>query len=100
MREIAFIGPQRKVIRFRVEGDKVVYFDEFWKEGIQIYPYPKSLVRKLLKGKKPQLQAMGLLIHEANTGNNLKEYEACSNEVEIIEIIRKDALSKGLLEIK
>lgn len=99
MEEIAFIGPQRKLIKFQIEGKKVIYFDEMWKEGIQLYPYPKKLIRELLKSKKGHLQAMGLLIHEANKGKNNKEYLNCRTEEDLKEVIRKDCKSKGLLEV-
>lgn len=100
MLEIAFIGPQRKIIRFRINNKEVVYFDEMWQKGIQIYPYPKSLVRNLLKVNTTHLKAMGLLIHDANVGKNLEEYENCKTEEDLIDMIRKDALGKGLLEVK
>lgn len=100
MKKIAFMASQRKIIRFDIDGAVVLYFDGMWKEGVQLYPYPKELVRKLLKARSGQLNAQALLIHDANTGENLKQYESCKNEEEIAEVIRKDCLSKGLREIK
>lgn len=90
-----FLGPKREVFKFEIEGKRVIYFDKNWKDGIQIYPYPKKLVRKLLKSNKAALQAMGLLIHGANTGKDLKEYEACETEEDLFEIIKKDCIEKG-----
>ena len=100
MIETAFIGPNRKVIKFRIKEKKVVYFDEMWKEGIQIYPYPKELVKKLLKSKKPHISAYGLLIHEANSGRNLSQYKACKDDKDVAKVIRRDCVLKGLVEIK
>ena len=101
MIKLAFIGPQRKVIRFTIDGKKVVYFDENWKEGVQIYPMDKKLVRKLLNAKKREkLRMMGGLIVEANVGTNLEEYNSCKTEEDIAKIVIKDCKSKGLLEAK
>ena len=100
MIKLAFIGPNRKIISFTVEERKVIYFDEIWNNGIQIYPYPKALVKKLFMSRRPQLMAYAELISASNRGKELEEYEKCKNDEEIGEIIRRDCLSKALIEIK
>jgi hypothetical protein len=100
MKKIGFVGPQRKIIRFEITGRKVLYFDDQWRWGIQIYPFDKKLVRKLLHAKRAKLQAVGLLITDANQGQNLKDYESCETEEDLVKMIKKDCKSKGLVEIK
>ena len=91
---------QRKVIRFEIDKKVVRYFDDNWKDGIQIYPLDRLMVKKLIVSRKPSLSAMGLLIFEANQGKNLKDYKSCKTEEELAEMIRKESLSKGLVEAK
>jgi len=101
MIRLAFIGPQRKIIKFHIDGPKVFYFDEIWKDGIQIYPKDAELILKLKNSRKPNLQMMAALIFDANKGKDFEEYESCNgNEGEIAKFIIKDCVSKGLMEIK
>lgn len=90
---------QRKTIRFLVDGKRVVYYDDNWKDGLQIYPMDKLLVKKLTLSRKPSLSAMGLLIIDANQGRNLEEYNNCKTEAELAEYIRNDCKIKGLVEV-
>ena len=99
MMRIAFIGPQRKLIRFSIDGKIIRYFDDNWKGGIQIYPLSISLVNKLVNASSPNLKAMGLLIFDANNGTNLEEYNSCKTEEELANFIRKDCSLKGLSEV-
>ena len=100
MIKLGFIGPNRKILKFVVEGKKIIYFDEIWKNGVQIMPLDTNLTNKLIKSGKPNLKVMAALIFDANRGDNLNEYESCETEEELAEFIRKDCKTKGLLEIK
>ncbi len=97
---LAFLTSSRKIIRFQIRGKVVKYFDELWKDGIQIYPLHKPTIDKLKKSQNLNIRMMAALILDANKGKDLKEYESCKNEREIAEYIRKDCKSRGLLEIK
>ena len=99
MIKLTFTTPQRKIIRFSIEGKLVKYFDDNWKDGLQIYPFNRLLVKKLTLSRKSSLSAMGLLIIEANQGTNLEQYENCRTEEDIAGIIRADCKLKGLREI-
>jgi len=100
MKSVSFIATNRKIIRFDVVGRRVILFNDLWKEGIQIYPLDKKLVKSLIKSKDKAVSAQGLLIAEANLGKNLKEYKACETEDELIMMIKSDCKKKGLLEVK
>lgn len=101
MKKIAFIGPNRKIIRFEIDGPKVIYSDEIWKKGIQIYPKDPKLILKLKTSRKPNLQVMAALILDANKGKDFKEYTSCKgNEEKIADFVRRDCKEKGLREIK
>ena len=97
--KLLIFSAQRKIIRFTIDKRKIIYFDEVWKNGIQIYPLDKLLVKRMTISRKPTVSAMGLLIIEANQGKNLEEYEACKSEESLADMIRKEALSKGLVEV-
>lgn len=100
MVQLAFIGPQRKVIRFEIEGLVVRYYDDMWNNGIQLYPMLKENVKYLLASRSPRMKAVGLLIFDANRGKNLEEYEICKTDEDVAEIIRRDCKLKGLKEIE
>lgn len=93
------MGPQRKVIRFEIEGLVVRYFDDMWQHGIQLYPMQKENVKALLKSRSQRMQAVGLLIADANHGKNLEDYESCKTEDDIANMITKECALKGLKKI-
>ena len=100
MIQLAFITGQRKIIKFHIIGNKVIYFDDMWKLGIQILPKDQNLIERLTRSGKPSLRIMAALILDANKGDDFKEYQSCKNEEDIAAFIRKDCKSKGLLEAK
>lgn len=103
MVDIAFMA-QKKVIRFSVEGKVVKYYDDLWKEGLQIMPSQtpemRLLLKKMLVHRKPAVRTQGALIVDANSGKNKEEYESCKTDEEVVEIIRREGKMKGLLEVK
>ena len=100
MKIIGFRLINGRIIRFKIDNFKVIYFDDIWKEGIQIYPKDSQLILKLIKSKKPKLQMMAALILDANKGKDLEEYKSCNgNEEKLAEFIRKDCKSKGYREV-
>ena len=100
MIQIAFMTSARKIIRFRIQSKTIVYFDDVWKEGIQVMPKDQNLIERLVRSGKPTLKMMAALIIDSNQGDNLKEYEECKNEEELADMIRKESNSKGLKEVK
>jgi hypothetical protein len=97
---IAFVGPQRKIISFEVDGRVIKYFDDVWKDGVQIIPQDTNFVRKLLRSGNPEFKMLAALIFDANKGENLEEYISCDTEEDLIDFIRKDMELKGLMEVK
>lgn len=100
MIKLAFIGPQRKIIRFEIEKKVVRYFDDIWKEGVQIMPKDQNLIEKLRRSGKVNLKMMAALILDANKRQNQKEYMECSNDEEVVDFIRKDCKKNGLMEVR
>ena len=100
MIKLSFVGPQRKIIRFEIEGKIVRYFDELWKDGIQIYPLDTLLINRLKINRNLNIRLMAALILDANKGKNLEEYNNCKTEEDLARLIRKDCKLKGLIEIK
>ena len=97
--QVAFIGPNRELISFLIDGKRVYYYDRVWKKGLQVYPLSMPLINKLKRGGM-NLKMYAALILDANKDENLKEYQSCKTEEDIVQMIRKDCVSKGLLEIK
>jgi len=100
MQQIAFMTTNRKIIKFTIDGSKVIYYDDIWKDGIQIYPKDNNLIKRLRFSRKPNLQFMAALIMDANSGKDKEEYDLCkNNEIKLVEFIVRDAKSKGLLKV-
>ncbi len=100
MIKIAFIGPQRKVIKFEIDGKVVKYIDELWKEGLQIYPLDEVLLNKLTTSNSRNLRMMAALIMDANKGKDFEEYNSCKTEEDLDKFITKDCKLKGLIKVK
>lgn len=91
----------RETIRFLIEGKKVIYYDRKWQNGIQMVPKDSAIIKKLItcRNSIPFSKMIIQWIEEANTGENLKEYSSAKDEQELSWIVRRDAKSKGLIEI-
>lgn len=92
--------PQRKVVKFVIDGKVVRYYDDMWMNGIQIYPLNKILVQNLATSRSTRMRSYADLIAEANYGKNLEEYESCKNEEDIANKIKSDAKTQALIELK
>ena len=100
MIRIAFVGPQRKILGFEVDGRIVRYIDDIWKKGVQIMPKDDNYVRKLIRSNNQEFKMLAAMIMDANKGKDLEEYNACETEEDLANMIRKDMNSKGLMEVK
>ena len=101
---LGFMHSSRKIIKFTIDGRVVTYFDDIWKEGIQVMPSqnPKmrNMIKKMLRNPKELVKQTAYYIIDANSGKNLEEYQACKTEEELADLIRKDCKEKSLTEIK
>ncbi len=100
MIKLAFLASQRRIIKFEIENKVIKYFDDMWKDGVQIMPKDQNLVEKLRRSGKQALKVMAALILDSNKGKDLKEYLNCKDDEAIAEFVRKDCKSKGLMELK
>lgn len=100
MIKLTFVGPQRRIISFDIDGKDIIYYDNIWKKGIKIMPKDENLIRKMLRSGEKSLKVMVALIFDANKGESLEEYNSCKTEEDLAEMIRKDCSIKGLLEAK
>jgi len=104
MIKLTFLTAQRKVIKFDIAERVVKYFDDMWKDGIQILPSQtpemKLMLKKMILSRKPAVQSQATFIIDANSGKNKEEYDSCKTDEDIAEIIKREAKTKGLLELK
>jgi len=104
MIKLGFMTSTRKVLKFVINGKTIFYFDDIWKEGIQILPSQTPQMRmkllRMLNDRRSSVKATATYIIDANSGKNLKEYQACKTEEELADLIRKDCKDKQLTEIK
>ena len=100
MIQLAFMTGARKVIKVRIEGRKIIWFDDIWKNGVQVMPKDQNLIEKLRRSGQPAMKVQAALIIDSNSGNNLREYEKCKNEEDLATMVRKEFQTKGVMEIK
>lgn len=100
MIKLAFITGAKKIIKFSIDGKTIKYYDDLWREGIQIMPKDDRLIKNLIRSGKPSLKLQAALILDANKGKDLEEYNRCNTEEELAEMIRNDCKSKGIMEAK
>ena len=99
MKQVSFMTQSRKIISFRVKDRVVIYFDEIWNDGIQILPKDPQVMIKLMQSRNKDIKVIAALIMDANKGKNLKDYESCKTEQELIDFMSKECLEKGLLKV-
>lgn len=92
----------REIVTFRIEDRKITYFDRKWTEGVPFIPRDAEYIKKLLLHQRqfPFAQQIIAWIEESNSGKNEEEYKSCTTDEQIAELVRRDAMSKGLMEIK
>jgi len=100
MIRLAFMTGARKIIKVVIEGRKIIWFDDIWKDGIQIMPKDQNLIEKLRRSGKPAMKMQAALILDSNKGDNLRQYEKCRNEEELATMIRNEFNNKGVMEVK
>lgn len=92
----------RETISFEINEKKIKYFDRKWSQGFQFMPKDEGITKVLLMNQRvyPLAQQMVAWINEANSGKDLEEYNAAKTDEEIADIVRRDARSRGCVEIK
>jgi hypothetical protein len=103
MIRLAFMTGARKIIRIEIDGQRVIYRDEIWPNGIQMMPKDQNIIERLLRSGKPNLKQLAFEFIKDNSGESLKEYESCclnnNPEEALAEMVRRDAGLKGLMEV-
>lgn len=85
-----------EVIHFTIAPDKTIrYADRKWTAGIQFIPKDNSFVRTVIMSRNRISQQMVQWIEEANTGTSLEEWNSCKTDMDVLEIIKRDAALKG-----
>jgi len=100
MIQLGFITGARKVIRVQIIDRKIIWFDDIWKNGVQIMPKDQNLIEKLRRSGQPAMKMQAALIIDSNSGDNLREYEKCKSEEDLANMIRKEFNNKGVMEVK
>ena len=92
----------REIVHFLIEGKVIRYYDRKWSHGVQFMPKDHEFIRTIIfsRNRIQLAEQIRQWIDEANSGDNLTEYNACQTEEDIANIIRRDALKKGLVEIQ
>jgi len=86
----------KEVIQFTVEKRVIQYWDRLWKESVQFMPKDREFVRKIMLSRNRLPHMIVQWIQTANSGKNLEEYNNCKTDEELVEIVKRDAMLKGL----
>ena len=103
MIQLGFITGARKMIKVQIIDKKIIWFDDIWKNGVQIMPKDQNLIEKLRRSGQPAMKMQAALILDSNKGDNLREYEKCCKKSNIEEaladMVRKEFNNKGVMEV-
>jgi hypothetical protein len=80
---------------FDIDQKKIVYRDRKWPAGINFIPKDMNLVRTVIMSRNRIAAEMVKWINDANSGKNLEEWEACKDDYEVAEVIKREAKLKG-----
>ena len=83
------------VIIFEINNKHIRYYDEKWKMGINFIPKDHDFVRTVIMSRNRIAAEMIRWINDANSGKNLAEWEACKDDYDVAEIVKRDAKLKG-----
>ena len=99
---LSFMASNRDIINLKIEGRIITYYDKIWKAGVQFIPKDPQFMLKLLQSRNRIPFANHILqwVNESNSGKNLEQYNNCKTEEELAEMVRADAKSKALIEVK
>ena len=84
-----------EVLLFDINNKVIYYRDRKWPNGVQFIPKDVELVKKILFSRNKISNQLIQWIHEANTGKNLEEWQACVDDEAVADIVKRDAKLKG-----
>lgn len=99
MIKLGFVTSNRKIIQFTIDNRVVKYFDDMWKDGLQIYPKDDELIKRLSLSRDINIKIRAAFIIDANSGKDFEEYQACKTDEDIAAFITRDCKMQGLIEI-
>jgi hypothetical protein len=86
---------EREVLIFEIENKVIVYRDRKWQTGIKFIPKDVEFVKKVIFSRNALSHNLIKWIAEANSGKSLAEWQACKDDEEVAEIVKRDACSRG-----
>lgn len=85
----------REIFVIEIENRIIFYKDRRISERFQLMPKSEDYMIKIIMSRNKIPSWIAGLIEDANSGNNLQEYQNAKTEEELVPIIIKDACSKG-----
>jgi hypothetical protein len=85
----------KEVIIFDIDNKIIVYRDRKWPMGIKFIPKDEDFIRKVKFSRNRISNDMITWMMDANSGKSLAEWEACKDDLEVSEIVKRDARLKG-----
>lgn len=86
---------EREIISFEIFRKIIVYKDRKWPLGFQFMPKDPKIIKAIIMSRNKIRHSMINWIKEANSGNNLIEYQNAEDDEELAKIVQRDAELKG-----
>lgn len=86
---------EREIVIFEISNRIIIYKDRKWPKGFQFMPEDPGIIKAILLSRNSIRHEMIKWIKDANSGNNLIEYNATNSDDELKDIILRDAKLKG-----
>lgn len=85
----------QEVLIFDIDNKIIIYRDRKWPMGIKFIPKDEDFIRKVRFSRNKISDNMITWMVDANSGKSLAEWEACKDDAEVAEIVKRDARLKG-----
>lgn len=96
MKRLVFTFNQ-EVLIFDINNKEIMYRDRKWPKGIRFIPKDEGLVRMIIFSRNKISNQLITWIEDANSGKNRDEWEACKNDDDVAEIVKRDAKMRGCI---
>jgi len=96
MKRLVFTFNQ-EVIIFDINRKEIIYRDRKWPKGIRFIPKDEGLVKLIIFSRNKISNNLITWIEDANSGKNLAEWEACKDDDDVAEIVKRDAAIRGCI---
>jgi len=87
----------KEVLLFDVDNRTITYRDRKWPNGVRFIPKDETFLKKVLLSRNRISNSMISWMEDANSGKSLEAFNACKDDNDIAEIVKRDARYRGCI---